>query len=103
VYLRDMPGLYVIGNKNYNEHSNLEQFWNWVYVGISQNLRIRLFQHQIENERKHDLKKWLSFNSEIKVKYFYTDINRQDLEKLETKLIRIIKPQFNILKVKEAA
>lgn len=103
VYLKDMPGLYVIGNKIYNLQSNLEQSWDWVYVGISQNLRLRLFQHQIENERKLDLKKWLSFSSEIYVKYFYTNINRQDLEKLETRIIRITKPKFNILKIKEAA
>jgi excinuclease UvrABC nuclease subunit len=103
VYLKDMPGLYVIGNKIYNSQSNLEQSWDWVYVGISQNLRLRLFQHQIENERKLDLKKWLSFSSEIYVKYFYTNINRQELEKLETRIIRIIKPKFNILKIREAA
>jgi len=103
VYLKNVPGLYVIGNKIYNSYLNLEQSWDWVYVGISQNLRLRLFQHQIENERKPDLKRWLSSNSKIIVKYFYTNKNRPDLEQLESKIIKIIKPKFNILKIREAA
>ena len=70
VYSKGKQGIYAIGLVHKNQVAGLPKNWEWVYVGISENLKTRIKQHQPDKERKPGLKKWL-YNNLNKAQIYY--------------------------------
>lgn len=99
VYSRNKQGIYAIGVVNKNPVAGLPENWTWVYVGISDNIKGRIRQHQPDKERKTNLRKWLYSNlNRAQIYYQYTQISGKNLKLIETSFIQSLKPIFNILK-----
>lgn len=99
VYSKGKQGIYAIGLVHKNQVAGLPKNWEWVYVGISENLKTRIKQHQPDKERKPGLKRWLYNNlNKAQIYYQYTDVSEKNLRLIETSFIRSLKPTFNILK-----
>ena len=92
------PGLYAFGLERF--YCGLEVRRKYVYIGQTDNLKRRLEQHKISRQAKNDLKEFLrNFHNEARCWYCpLNNVSKQQRIKLETLLIKKIKPEFNITK-----
>ncbi|MFV9634431.1 hypothetical protein [Mycobacterium neumannii] len=91
----DAPGVYAFGKvaKVLGLPSSIE----WVYVGESRNLRLRLANHRAIEEANELLAAWLRSNkSGIEVWYATTELKER--KTVERRLIREVAPVFNKIK-----
>ena len=95
-HLPASPGLYAIGNED--EICGLEIGRIYVYVGKTGNLRRRLSEHTHLTELHPDLGGYLR-RYRGKAKIWYTsNVAADDLDTLERRLIRELKPIYNRVK-----
>lgn len=92
-HLPASPGIYAIGHDE--QFCGLEIGRTYVYIGKTGNLRRRLSEHTHLTELHPDLGNYLRRNR-AKAKIWYTsDVSRSDLDTLERRLIRELKPVYN--------
>src|SRR5688572_11280883 len=95
-HLPAAPGLYVIGHEENIE--GLETQREYVYVGKTLNMRRRLSEHNHFTELHPVLASYLRRNRHRARIWYTTDIDAKDVDKLERKLIRELKPEYNRVK-----
>jgi excinuclease UvrABC nuclease subunit len=70
---------------------------SWKYVGKSLNLRHRVrYGHCIDREKNQKLRAWLGKSYEAEL--WYALVPREKLDCVETRLIRELRPEFNVQK-----
>ncbi len=88
-----LPGLYAIGHDE--TVAGLEVRRVYVYIGMSDNLRRRLSEHDPMREQKRLLKKYMKDNLH-KVKCWYTtEVPAERLRSVEKLLIAEFDPAYN--------
>lgn len=88
------PGLYAIGHDK--TCLGLEVGRVYVYIGKTDNLRRRLEEHTVVNEKNPELKKYLR-KMGADAKCWHVVMDKGDLNKNEQALIRKLQPCCNIL------
>lgn len=87
------PGVYVMGHDV--TYEGLETFREYVYIGQTTNLQRRFKQHSLLQEEKPGLRAYIRKHLK-KVKFWYTtEVDPNQLHRLERQLIRKFKPKFN--------
>ena len=90
------PGLYVVGHAD--EYCGLEVGRTYVYVGKTLNLRRRLSEHTHLTELHPELGGYLrQYRGKARV-WYTSDIETGEIDTLERKLIRQLKPTYNRIK-----
>lgn len=100
-HLPASAGLYVIGHEE--SLLGLELHRTYVYVGKTQNMRRRLSEHTHLTEMHPELASYLRRNRDRVRIWYTTDVVASDVDALERRLIRELKPEFNRIKYEEGA
>lgn len=93
-----LPGVYLIGGVH--EVAGIPMSYDWVYVGRSNNLARRLFEHLPARESNPQLRSWLIAGNTSPLIIKFAVISPQESIRIEKELIHALSPIHNRIKFK---
>ena len=92
-----VPGVYAYAEAP--QVHGLPASLSWIYVGKARNLRSRLRQHSVEQERHEVLRQWLQFAHDKQV--WFAAVGEAHLDLVERDLIVRLAPKLNRIKYRQ--